>query len=42
MRDVNGLSYREISEAIGAPPGTVMARLARARALLIDRQGRPT
>ena len=42
MRDVNGLSYREISEAIGAPQGTVMSRLARARALLIDRLGRPT
>ncbi len=35
MRDVNGLSYREIAEATGAPMGTVMSRLARARALLI-------
>jgi RNA polymerase sigma-70 factor (ECF subfamily) len=42
MRDVNGLSYRDISAAIGAPQGTVMSRLARARALLVDRLGRPT
>ena len=32
MRDVNGLSYRDIAEATGAPIGTVMSRLARARA----------
>lgn len=37
MRDVNGLSYREIAAAIGAPRGTVMSRLARGRALLMDR-----
>ena len=34
MRDVNGLSYREIAETTGAPIGTVMSRLARGRASL--------
>jgi RNA polymerase sigma-70 factor (ECF subfamily) len=34
MRDVNGLSYREIAEATATPVGTVMSRLARARAML--------
>jgi RNA polymerase sigma factor (sigma-70 family) len=34
MRDINGLSYREIAEATETPVGTVMSRLARARALL--------
>ncbi len=36
MRDINGLSYRDIAAAIGAPTGTVMSRLARGRAALID------
>ena len=40
MRDVNGLSYREIAEAIGAPVGTVMSRLARGRAHLVEKLGR--
>jgi RNA polymerase sigma-70 factor (ECF subfamily) len=39
MRDVNGLSYREIAAAIGAPIGTVMSRLGRARAQLIEKLG---
>jgi RNA polymerase sigma-70 factor (ECF subfamily) len=39
MREINGLSYREIASAIGAPIGTVMSRLARARGMLIDRLG---
>jgi RNA polymerase sigma factor (sigma-70 family) len=34
MRDINGLSYREIAEATEVPVGTVMSRLARARAVL--------
>jgi RNA polymerase sigma factor (sigma-70 family) len=37
MREINGLSYREIAEATGAPVGTVMSRLARARTLMIDK-----
>jgi RNA polymerase sigma factor (sigma-70 family) len=40
MREINGLSYREIAEATGAPVGTVMSRLARARTLMIDKLGR--
>jgi RNA polymerase sigma-70 factor (ECF subfamily) len=34
LRDINDLSYREIAEAVGAPIGTVMSRLARARSML--------
>ena len=34
MRDVNGLSYRDIADAAGLPMGTVMSRLARARSAL--------
>jgi RNA polymerase sigma factor (sigma-70 family) len=39
MREVNGLSYREISEETGVPIGTVMSRLARGRAMLIEKLG---
>lgn len=39
LREINGLSYRDIAEATGAPLGTVMSRLARARALLAERLG---
>jgi RNA polymerase sigma-70 factor (ECF subfamily) len=34
LRDINELSYRDIAEVVGAPIGTVMSRLARARAML--------
>jgi RNA polymerase sigma-70 factor, ECF subfamily len=34
LREINDLSYREIADIIGAPVGTVMSRLARARAML--------
>jgi len=33
--DVNDLSYREIARVIGVPVGTVMARIARARSVLL-------
>jgi RNA polymerase sigma-70 factor, ECF subfamily len=34
LRDINDLSYREIAEVVGAPIGTVMSRLGRARGML--------
>jgi RNA polymerase sigma-70 factor (ECF subfamily) len=41
MREINGLSYREIADASGIPIGTVMSRLARARMMLMNALGRP-
>lgn len=34
LREIDGMSYREIAELTGAPAGTVMSRLARGRAEL--------
>ena len=36
LREMEDMSYRQIAEATGAPIGTVMSRLARARAMLKD------
>jgi DNA-directed RNA polymerase specialized sigma24 family protein len=40
LRDVQGLSYREIGEVTGVPIGTVISRLARGRNHVIKTIGR--
>ena len=37
LRELEDLSYREIAEITGAPIGTVMSRLARARTMLKEK-----
>jgi RNA polymerase sigma-70 factor (ECF subfamily) len=39
LREVEGLSYKEISEVVGVPMGTVMSRIARARKRLASALG---
>ena len=39
LRDLEELSYREVAEITGAPMGTVMSRIARARRMLAERMG---
>ncbi len=39
LRELEGLSYREIGEVVGIPVGTVMSRLARGRARLQHQLG---
>jgi RNA polymerase sigma-70 factor (ECF subfamily) len=39
LREIEELSYQEISKVLSIPMGTVMSRLARARNLLIQRIG---
>ena len=39
LREMEGLSYEEISEILGCPKGTVMSRLHYARTICASPQG---
>ena len=39
LRELEEMTYREIADITGAPIGTVMSRLARARQMLLERLG---
>jgi RNA polymerase sigma factor (sigma-70 family) len=39
LREIEDMSYREVAEVTGAPIGTVMSRLARARKMLAEALG---
>ena len=42
LRDVAGLDYAEIAQALDIPPGTVRSRIARGRAALAEALGEPS
>ena len=37
LRELEGLSYRELADVTGIPIGTVMSRISRGRRLLFER-----